>query len=217
MAPAVVRHNGPYSLGATQRPVTPFSSTAAASAAADLPHAPTTAAAAAADTVATENQARLLRLDVGQVEHGNASDDDDRDDDDRTAADLTSPRLDLSPVASPPYWQNLSPSRSHRRTTSTMSTDSVLPVGAITLRDNDTSEHNDRNSACWAKSVEISDYTVVNGAHTNVGAFVVWNIRVETLSVRSSCSLLQAMRTLLVAGAAKSGVSRRLTCHRGAS
>lgn len=64
-----------------------------------------------------------------------------------------------------------------------MSTESVLPVGAITLRDNDTSEHNDRNSACWAKSVEIADYTVVNGASTNVGAFVVWNIRVETLTV----------------------------------
>jgi hypothetical protein len=75
-----------------------------------------------------------------------------------------------------------------------MSTESVLPVGAITLRDNDTSEPNDRNNACWAKSVEIADYTVVNGgAATNVGAFVVWNIRVETLSV--SCSLFFVLRT----------------------
>jgi hypothetical protein len=88
----------------------------------------------------------------------------------------------LSTVTSPPYWLN-SGSRSHRRTASSMSTESVLPVGAITLRDNDTSEPNDRNNACWAKSVEIADYTVVNGgAATNVGAFVVWNIRVETLS-----------------------------------
>ncbi|PTB40743.1 hypothetical protein M441DRAFT_139911 [Trichoderma asperellum CBS 433.97] len=62
-----------------------------------------------------------------------------------------------------------------------MSTESFLPAGAIRLRDNDTSD-DDRNSACWAKSVEITDYIFVNGSNTNIGAFIVWNIRVETLN-----------------------------------
>ncbi|KAM0479709.1 hypothetical protein ACHAP7_005500 [Fusarium lateritium] len=72
---------------------------------------------------------------------------------------------------------------SPRRTISNMSTESVLPAGAITLRDNETSDFDDRNSACWAKSVEIVSHTVVNGSATNIGAFVVWNIRVEALNV----------------------------------
>ncbi|KAM0562993.1 hypothetical protein ACHAPJ_001836 [Fusarium lateritium] len=63
-----------------------------------------------------------------------------------------------------------------------MSTESVLPAGAITLRDNEASDYDDRNSACWAKSVEIVNHTIVNGSATNIGAFVVWNIRVETLN-----------------------------------
>ncbi|RGP79600.1 hypothetical protein FLONG3_2348 [Fusarium longipes] len=63
-----------------------------------------------------------------------------------------------------------------------MSTESILPAGAITLRDNEASDLDDRNSACWAKSVEIVNHTIVNGSATNIGAFVVWNIRVETLN-----------------------------------
>ncbi|KAK2600040.1 hypothetical protein QQS21_005204 [Conoideocrella luteorostrata] len=81
-----------------------------------------------------------------------------------------------SSVNSPPYWMTRG---NHQRS---VSADSVLPAGAITLQDNDTSEHDDRNNACWAKSVEIVDYTVVNGGATSIGAFVVWNVRVETLS-----------------------------------
>lgn len=87
----------------------------------------------------------------------------------------------LSPVTSPPYWLNTR--GGHQRTISNMSTESVLPAGAITLRDNEASDYDDRNSACWAKSVEIVNYTIVNGSATNIGAFVVWNIRVETLNV----------------------------------
>lgn len=63
-----------------------------------------------------------------------------------------------------------------------MSAESILPVGAIRLFDRDTND-DDRNSACWAKSVEITDYIIVNGSNTNIGAFVVWNVRVETLTV----------------------------------
>lgn len=62
-----------------------------------------------------------------------------------------------------------------------MSAESILPVGAIRLFDRDTND-DDRNSACWAKSVEITDYIIVNGSNTNIGAFVVWNVRVETLT-----------------------------------
>lgn len=92
----------------------------------------------------------------------------------------TSPSSITSP---PPYWPHAT---LHQRNISNMSSESILPAGAIRLRDNDTSD-DDRNSACWAKSVEITDYIVVNGSNTNIGAFVVWNVRVETLNV-SLCS-----------------------------
>lgn len=85
-----------------------------------------------------------------------------------------------SPSITPPYW--LSPN-THQRNISSTSTESVPPIGAITLQDNEASEQDERNKACWAKSVEIVDHTVVNGSATNVGAFVVWIIRVETLNV----------------------------------
>ncbi|KAG8413096.1 hypothetical protein J3459_015819 [Metarhizium acridum] len=74
--------------------------------------------------------------------------------------DTVSSTLSNSSVASPPYWMN---THAHQRNTSNVSVESVLPAGAIILQDNDTSEHQDRNNACWAKSVEIVNYTVVNG------------------------------------------------------
>ncbi|KAJ4146343.1 hypothetical protein NW754_001809 [Fusarium falciforme] len=96
-------------------------------------------------------------------------------DDNDAAASTVSP----SSITSPPYWLNV---HGHQRSASNMSAESVLPAGAISLRDNEANEHDDRNNACWAKSVEIVSYTVVNGSTTNIGAFVVWNIRVETLN-----------------------------------
>ncbi|KAI1137079.1 Phox-like protein [Hypoxylon sp. FL0543] len=84
-----------------------------------------------------------------------------------------------SPVTSPPYW--IASHSNHNRAISTASAES-LPTGGIILRDNENSELDDRGNACWAKSVEITDYVTVNGSTTNIGAFVVWNIRVETLS-----------------------------------
>jgi hypothetical protein len=88
----------------------------------------------------------------------------------------------VSSVTSPPYWVG-----AHNRTISNTSVESVLP---ITLQDNEADDGDgsnflgrDRNRACWAKSVQVTDYVVVNGSATNIGAFVVWNIRVETLSV----------------------------------
>lgn len=102
------------------------------------------------------------------------------------ADELASSAISSSTVTSPPYWTH---ANYRQRSASEMSADSVLPAGAITLLDNETDRQNDRNNACWAKKVEITDYLVVNGSATNIGAFVVWNIRVETLSVSGSIAI----------------------------
>ncbi|KAM3503106.1 hypothetical protein MY10362_004401 [Beauveria mimosiformis] len=98
-----------------------------------------------------------------------------------TAAE--SPTRSSPAVTMPPYWQNM-PSRAARgRAASVQSSDSSgRPTGAILLLDHEADDDaQDRNNACWARSVEIVDYTIVNGGATSIGAFVVWNVRVETL------------------------------------
>jgi hypothetical protein len=77
--------------------------------------------------------------------------------------------------------------QSHQRTPSNISVESIA-VGAITLEDN-TAGEDPKNKACWAKCVYIEDHVVVNGNYgrkTGIGAFVVWNITVETLRVSLS-------------------------------
>jgi hypothetical protein len=81
-----------------------------------------------------------------------------------------------SPITSPPYWV-----QSHQRSASNISIESI-PHGAITLQDN-TDGEDAKNKACWAKSVYIEDHVIINGSRTGIGAFVVWNITVETLHV----------------------------------
>jgi hypothetical protein len=113
------------------------------------------------------------------------SDDGVRSSEDSRAADTASsasPIVPSLPAASspPPYWLN--PPAGHQRTASNASAESMPAPGGITMLDND---GDDRNEACWARSVEITDYVVVNSSATNIGAFVVYNIRVETLSVRA--------------------------------
>ncbi|RFU28353.1 hypothetical protein B7463_g7970, partial [Scytalidium lignicola] len=66
-------------------------------------------------------------------------------------------RSPTSPVTTPPYWEP-----SHQRTSSNISVESIMP-GVITLQDN------------------TEDHIVINGSRTGIGAFVVWNIKVETL------------------------------------
>lgn len=113
----------------------------------------------------------------------------------------------ISPsVTSPPYWAHghtiNGTGGASRANHGNQSTESLIP-GAITLQDNEaeddddgepadrqrsseetrTSYGRDRNRACWAKSVEVTNYVIVNSSATNIGAFVVWNIRVQTLSV----------------------------------
>ena len=51
------------------------------------------------------------------------------------------------------------------------------------MRDNENADDDDRNNACWAQSVEIVDFTVVNGSAGSIGAFVVYIIKVQTLGV----------------------------------
>jgi hypothetical protein len=97
----------------------------------------------------------------------------------------------ISPV-SPPYWTRNSQEQTHSHGHGHMRTVSGASFGSvssnteglgITLRDNENSSTDDRGSACWAKSVEVTDYVLVNGSKTNIGAFIVWIIRVETLNV----------------------------------
>jgi len=125
-------------------------------------------------------------------EDGNSDERSEAQDGDQATA-VTSPS-----ITSPPYWAHahntLSASngggRGHSRSISNASVDSVLPPDAITLQDNEYDDGpdgsnvygRDRNRACWAKSVQITDYVLVNSSTTNIGAFVVWNIRVETLN-----------------------------------
>lgn len=110
----------------------------------------------------------------------------------------TSPRsaTSSSPTTSPPYWVH-----SHQRSFSNISVESVMP-GAITLEDNDNAA-DVKNKACWAKSVYIEDYVVVNENRTGIGAFIVWNITVETLRgssfrIRKRFSEFDALRNRLL-------------------
>jgi hypothetical protein len=110
----------------------------------------------------------LERLDSGsQINTNNGFTIDERDNTQVT-----------SPITSPPYWV-----QSHQRSFSNISVES-FSHGGITLQDN-TDGTDSKNEACWAKNVHIEDYVIVNASRTNIGAFVVWNIIVETLRVRS--------------------------------
>lgn len=140
-------------------------------------------------------------------------DDDDNDGNDNGSetsipSDAASDQVISPSVSIPPYWshsqaqqQNQLHPRTpgHARAVSSASAESVLPPGAITLQDNEREDEDeptgrrsnsselygrDRNRACWARSVQVTDHVLVNGSTTNIGAFVVWNIRVETLNVR---------------------------------
>lgn len=129
------------------------------------------------------------------------------------AAEETSAVISPS-VTSPPYWAHghtVNGTGASRAGHGNQSVESLVP-GAITLQDNEaeddddgepadrqrsseetrTSYGRDRNRACWAKSVEVTNYVIVNSSATNIGAFVVWNIRVQTLSVSGAITPIQA-------------------------
>ena len=91
----------------------------------------------------------------------------------------------MSPITSPPYWV-----QSHQRSVSNISVESI-PAGAITLQDNTDSPEDTKNKFCWAKNVFIEDYVIVNEHRSGIGAFIVWNVTVETLRV--SLQLFQVL------------------------
>jgi hypothetical protein len=135
------------------------------------------------------------------------------DDDNASVASIPSDDASeqvISPAISiPPYWTHSRDQQQshlqahgpgHVRAVSSASAESVLPPGAITLQDNERDDEDDctgrrsnsselygrdRNRACWARGVHVTDYVLVNGSTTNIGAFIVWNIKVETLNVGS--------------------------------
>lgn len=78
-------------------------------------------------------------------------------------------------ATTPLYWQ-------HQRAESYASVDNVKPP-PIRLEDH-TEEPSEHSGALWAKSVTILNYVIVKGSKTGVGAYVVWNCKVETLDVR---------------------------------
>ena len=77
-------------------------------------------------------------------------------------------------ATTPLYWQ-------HQRTVSYASVDNVKPP-PIRLEDH-TEEPSEHSGALWAKNVTIVDYVIVSGK-SGVGAYVVWNCKVDTLDVR---------------------------------
>jgi hypothetical protein len=81
-----------------------------------------------------------------------------------------------STPVSPPYWQ-------HQRSVSQASVDSTARPPPISLEDH-TDAHCDTSGALWAKDIIIEDYVIVTGGSTGVGAYVVWNCKVQTLDVR---------------------------------
>ena len=107
------------------------------------------------------------------------SEDDHTGDTEATGSAVSSP----PPASLPPYWLV-----QHPQSATGTSAESTLESGGITMRDNESEDWGGRNSACWARSVEIPDYVVVNGSATNIGAFVVFNVRVETMNVSAATS-----------------------------
>ncbi|KAL5375225.1 hypothetical protein DPSP01_011324 [Paraphaeosphaeria sporulosa] len=76
----------------------------------------------------------------------------------------------------PPYWQR------HERNASRQSSYSVEARDPIRLEDH-TDEGSEQCKALWAKHVTIDDYVVVgSGTTPALGAYVVWNITVDTLN-----------------------------------
>lgn len=92
---------------------------------------------------------------------------------------------DLPPIIIPPYWQ-------HQRSTSSgshLSLEGQKRAQPIHLEDH-TENNAEASNACWARSVKIEDYAIVQAGTTGIGAYVVWNCKVETLDVRTLSSHL---------------------------
>ncbi|KAF1975285.1 Phox-like protein [Bimuria novae-zelandiae CBS 107.79] len=77
----------------------------------------------------------------------------------------------------PPYWQR------HERNDSRLSCNSVEAAPTLIRLEDHTDEGSEQCKALWARSVTIDDYVVVgSGTTPALGAYVVWNITVDTLN-----------------------------------
>ena len=99
-----------------------------------------------------------------------------------------------SSLISPPYWQ-------HARNASYISQTSLDPP-PIRLEDN-TGTHSETHNALWAKAISIDGFVIVRGNPTGIGAYVVWNIAVQTLdggpiTIRKRYSEFDILRQKLV-------------------
>ena len=86
---------------------------------------------------------------------------------------------------SPVYWQprhNRSESYASQQSIDDTRGGSGRGKQGITLEDH-TEEPSESSGSLWAKGISIEDYVVVRGSSTGIGAYVVWNCRVETLDV----------------------------------
>ncbi len=88
----------------------------------------------------------------------------------------------------PPYW-------SHRRYESYASIENTKPA-PITLEDH-TEGLLEHTGSCWAKGVSIDSYVIVDGTVPNVGGFVVWNCKIDTLDVSRRSNDLVDVQPLL--------------------
>ncbi|KAK0516005.1 hypothetical protein JMJ35_002039 [Cladonia borealis] len=94
----------------------------------------------------------------------------------------------------PPYW-------SHRRYESYASIENPKPA-PITLEDH-TEGLGEHTGSCWAKGVSIDDYVIIGGTVPDVGRFVVWNCKIDTLDggsmvIRKRYSEFDDLRTKLL-------------------
>ncbi|KAJ5097635.1 hypothetical protein N7456_008356 [Penicillium angulare] len=112
-----------------------------------------------------------------------------------TSPPHTSPKSRPVSGVVPPYWQR------HTRNASRASQSSLRST-LITLEDHTADPESETTRGLWAQSVLIEDHVVVQGK-TGVGAYVVWNCRIQTLDggpmvVRMRYSEFDELRQRLV-------------------
>ena len=112
---------------------------------------------------------------------------------------LSSPSLNSrkrrSSHIAPPYWQ-------HARSASFATQASLDRPPPITLEDH-TEIYSKTTGSLWAKSISIDDYVIVQGHKPRIGAYVVWNVKVQTLdggpmTIRKRYSEFDDLRVKLV-------------------
>ena len=105
---------------------------------------------------------------------------------DTTTSAATSPTSlpdnDPNGIISPVYWQHShgGSELSSQRHSLDDEDDLRLLRGTISLEDH-TESFSETSGSLWARAITIADYVIVKGSPTGVGAYVVWNCRVETL------------------------------------